>query len=92
MLTKALGKSKTDEFCAENSQTLLHAKTVDKNPEEVKELTKVKFAVETMETNDETIKNKLKDSSWSQLRCWRQICLPKRKRPFADYWLKSDGQ
>ena len=36
--------------------------TVDKNPKEVNKLKTVKFAVETVETNDETIKNKSKDT------------------------------
>ena len=63
MLTKALVRSKVDEFCAETGQTEPHAKTVDKKPKEVKKLKTVKFAVETMRTSDETIKNKFKDSS-----------------------------
>ena len=49
MLTKALGRSKVEEFCAEIGQTEPHARTVDKKPEEVKQLKKVKFAVEAME-------------------------------------------
>ena len=32
MLTKALGRSKIEEFCAEIGQTEPHAKTVDKKP------------------------------------------------------------
>ena len=51
-----------EEFCAEIGQTEPHAKTVDKKLKEIKKLKTVKFAVEAMETNDETIKNKLKDS------------------------------
>ena len=43
MLTKALGRSKVEEFCAEIGQTEPHAKTVDKKPKEVKKLKKVKF-------------------------------------------------
>ena len=51
-----------EEFCAEIGQTECHAKTVDKNLKEVKKLKTVKFAVDTMETNDARMKNKLKDS------------------------------
>ena len=36
MLTKALGRSKVEEFCAKIGQTELHANTVDKKPKEVK--------------------------------------------------------
>ena len=62
MLTKAFGRSKVEEFCAEIGQTEPHAETVDNKPKEVKKLKKVKFAVEAMETNDVTVKNELKDS------------------------------
>ena len=62
MLTKALGISKVEEFCAEVGQTEPHAKTVDKNPKEVKQLKKVKFAVEAMETNDAKIENEPNDA------------------------------
>ena len=51
MLTKAPGRSKLVEFCAEIGQTEPQAKTVDKKA--------VTFAVDT---NDEMIQNKLKDS------------------------------
>ena len=52
MLTNALGRSKLEESGAEIGQTERHAKTVDKKPKEVKQLKKVKFVVEAMETND----------------------------------------
>ena len=65
MLTKAFGKSKVEEeFCAETGQTEPHAKTVDKKPKEVKKPKAVKFAVDT---NDEIIQNKLKDSRTAQI-------------------------
>ena len=60
MLTRALGRSKVEELCAEIGQTEPHAKTVDKKPQEVKKLQKVKFSVEAMETNDATIKDESK--------------------------------
>ena len=62
MLTKAFVRSQVDEFCAEIGQTEPHAKMVKRKPNEVKKLKTVNYAVETMGTNDETIKNKLKDS------------------------------
>ena len=73
MLTKALGRSKVEEFCAEIGQTEPHAKTMDKKPKEVKKLKKVKFAVEAMEIepNDAKIKNESKDA---KLRKWMSIC------------------
>ena len=63
MLTKALGRWKVEEFCAEIGQTEAHAKTVDKKPKEVKKLKRVKFAVEAMEIepNAAKIKNEPKD-------------------------------
>ena len=51
MLTKAPGRSKLVEFCAEIGQTEPQAKTVDKKA--------VKFAADT---NEDMIQNKLKDS------------------------------
>ena len=61
MLTKTLGKSKVEEFCAEIGQTEPRAETEDKEFKGAKKSKEVKFAVETMEM-DETVKNKLKDS------------------------------
>ena len=61
MLTKTLGRSKVDEFCAEIRQTEPRAEIVDKESKGAKKPKEVKFAVETMEM-DETIKNKLKDA------------------------------
>ena len=55
MLTKALGRSKVEEFCAEIGRTEPHAKTLDKKPKKLKE---VKFAIETMEANDGAVVNK----------------------------------
>ena len=46
MLTKALGRSKVQEFCAEIGQTEPHATTWDKKPKKLKE---VKFANEMIE-------------------------------------------
>ena len=68
MLTKALGRCEVEEFCAETGQTEPHAKTVDKKPKEVKKLKKVKFAVEAMETNGVTIKNKSKDARVAKIK------------------------
>ena len=64
MLTKALGSSKVEEFCAEIGQTEPRAETVDKEAKKPKE---VKFAVETMDMN-ETVKNKLKDARVSKIK------------------------
>ena len=61
MLTKTLGRSTVEEFCAEIGQTEPFAETVDKESKGVKNPKEVKFAVETMEVN-ETVKNKLKDA------------------------------
>ena len=46
MLTKALGRSKVEEFCAEIGQTEPHPQKADKKPKEVKRLKK---GVEAME-------------------------------------------
>ena len=61
MLTKTLGRSKVEEFCAEIGQTEPRAETVDKESKGAKNPKEVKFAVETMEM-DGTVKNKLKDA------------------------------
>ena len=55
MLTKALGRSKMEEFCEEIGQTEPRAKTVDKNPKDAKKPKTVNFPVDT---NDETIQKK----------------------------------
>ena len=65
MLTKALGKAKMDEFCEEIGQTEPHAKTVAKKPKDANKPKTVKFAVGT---NDEMIKNKLKDSRTAKIK------------------------
>ena len=49
MLTKALGRSKIAEFCAEIGQTELCAETLDKESKGVKKTKEVKFAVEAIE-------------------------------------------
>ena len=61
MLTKALGRSKIEEFCAEIGQTEPCAETLDKESKGVKKTKEVKFAVETIEM-DETVKNRFKDA------------------------------
>ena len=61
MLTKAFGRSKIEEFCAEIGQTEPHAETLDKESKGVKKPNKVKFAVEATEM-DETVKNRFKDA------------------------------
>ena len=61
MLTRTLGRSKIEEFCVEIGQTEPCAETLDKEAKGVKKTKEVKFAVETMET-DETVNTKLKDS------------------------------
>ena len=61
MLTKTLGRSKVEEFCAEIGQTESRAETVDKESKGAKKPKEVKLAVETMEM-DETVKNKFKDA------------------------------
>ena len=48
-MTKALGRSKVVESCAEIGQTELRTRAVEKKPREVNKLKKVKFAVEAME-------------------------------------------
>ena len=62
--TKALERSKVEEFCAEIGQREPHAKTVDKKPKEVQKLKKVKSAVEAMKNEpcDAKIKNESKDA------------------------------
>ena len=52
MLTKTLGRSKVEEFCAEIGQTEPRAETVDKEFKGAKKPKEVKFAVETMEMNE----------------------------------------
>ena len=61
MLTKALGRSKIEEFCAEIGQTEPCAETLDKESKGVKKTKEVKFAVEAIEM-DETVKNRFKDA------------------------------
>ena len=61
MLTKALGRSKIEEFCAEIGQTEPCAETLDKESKGVKETKEVKFAVEAIEM-DETVKNRFNDA------------------------------
>ena len=61
MLTKALGRSKVEEFCAEIGQTEPCAETLDKESKGVKKTKDVKFAVEAIEM-DETVKNRFKDA------------------------------
>ena len=67
MLTKALGRSKVEEFCAEIGQTELRAETLDKESKGVKKPKEVKFAVEAVEM-DETAKNKLKDARIAKIK------------------------
>ena len=66
-LTKTLGRSKVEEFCAEIGQTEPRAETVDKESKGAKKPKEIKFAVETMEMN-ETVKNKLKDAKISKIK------------------------
>ena len=61
MLTKALGRSKIEKFCAEIGQTESCAETIDKEFKGVKRTKEVKFAVEVIEM-DETVKNRFKDA------------------------------
>ena len=61
MLTKALGRSKIEESCAEIGQTEPCAETLDKEFKGVKKPKEVKFAVEATEM-DETVKNRFKDA------------------------------
>ena len=67
MLTKTLGRSKVDEFCAEIGQTEPRAEAVDKESKVAKKPKEVTCAVETMEMN-ETAKNKLKDARVSKIK------------------------
>ena len=61
MLTKALGRSNIEKFCAEIGQTEPCAETLDKEFKGVKKTKEVKFAVEAIEM-DETVKNRFKDA------------------------------
>ena len=61
MLTKALGRLKIDEFCAEIGQTEPCAEPLDKESKGVKKTKEVKFAVEAIEM-DETVKNRFNDA------------------------------
>ena len=61
MLTKAHGRSKIEEFCAEIGQTEPCAETLDKESKGVKKTKEVKFAVEAIEM-DEAVKNRFKDA------------------------------
>ena len=61
MLTKTLGISKVEEFCAEIGQTEPRAETLDKEFIGVKKPKGVNFSVEAIEM-DETVKNKFKDA------------------------------
>ena len=67
MLTKALGRSKIEEFCAEIGQTEPCAETLDKEFKGVKKTKEVKFAVEAIEM-DETVKNRLKDATIANIK------------------------
>ena len=70
MLTKALGRLKVEEFCAEIGQTEPCAETLDKESKGVKKLKNVKFAVEAMkiEPNDAKIKNEPKDAKFAKVK------------------------
>ena len=59
MWTKALGRSKIEEFCAEIRQTEPCAETLDKESKGVKKTKEVKFAIEAIGM-DETVKNRFK--------------------------------
>ena len=61
MLTKALGRSKIEEFCVEIGQTEPCAETLDKESKGVKKTKEVNFAVEAIEI-DETVKSRFKDA------------------------------
>ena len=61
MLTKALGRSKIEEFCAEIGQTEPCAETLDGEFKGVKKSKEVKFAVEAIEM-DEASKSKFKNA------------------------------
>ena len=58
MLTKALGRSKIEKFCAEIGQTERCAETLDKESKGVKKTKEVKFAVETIETGQEQVQGR----------------------------------
>ena len=60
-MTKALGRSKIEEFCAEIGQTEPCAETLDKESKGVKKTKEVKFADEAIEM-DETVKNRFKNA------------------------------
>ena len=66
MLTKTLGRSKVEEFCAEIGQTEPRAETVDKEFKGAKKPKEVKIAVETTEMN-ETV-NKLRDARIAKIK------------------------
>ena len=61
MLTKAFGRSKIEEFCADIGQTEPCAETLDKESKGVKKTKEVKFAVKAIEMG-ETVKNRFKDA------------------------------
>ena len=61
MITKALGRSKVEEFCAEIGHTETRAETLDKESKGAKKPQEVKFAVEAIEM-DEMVKNRFKDA------------------------------
>ena len=67
MLTKALGRSKIEELCAEIGQTEPCAETLDKEFKGVKKTKEVKFAVEAIEM-DETVKNRFKDARIAKIK------------------------
>ena len=67
MLTKALGRSKVEEFCAEIRQTEPCAETLDKESKGVKKTKEVKFAVEAIEM-DETVKSRFKDARIAKIK------------------------
>ena len=62
MLTKAFGRSKIEDFCAEIGQTERCTETLDKESKGVKKTKEVKFAVEAIEMDD-SVKNRFKDAS-----------------------------
>ena len=70
MLTKALGRSKMEEFCAKIGQTEPCAETLDKESKGVKKTKEAKFAVEAMfkEARIARAKNKLKDARIAKIK------------------------
>ena len=60
-LTKALGRSKVEEFCVKIGQTEPCAETLDTESEGVKKTKEVKFAIEAIEMG-EMVKNRFKDA------------------------------